>query len=378
MSEFQAYADMDLIGLMKAQNSQAFEEIYRRYWRVLYSITYRRIQSREISEEIVQDIFASLWINRSTASIQCLSSYLSSAAKYKAINHLAREMSRQAYAHDQQLRSERKHDNCTEESVLLNDFTGALEREIEKLVLDTRAREATCFTRSFDPIVGFNANGAFVHGQVPDDQVKTVEGNGLLLIDSGGQYLDGTTDVTRTLAIGNPTAEMKRCFTLVMKGHIALASAVFPEGTPGVALDVLARQYLWSAGLDYAHGTGHGVGYCLNVHEGPCNFSPKPLRASEPLKAGILMSNEPGYYKEGAFGIRLENLCLVVPADKPGFLKLDTVTLAPFDTRALDLSMMSADEKAWLNDYHARVRKILFPLVEPEIAAWLTDATAPV
>jgi len=133
MSEFQAYADMDLIGLMKAQNSQAFEEIYRRYWRVLYSITYRRIQSREISEEIVQDIFASLWINRSTASIQCLSSYLSSAAKYKAINHLAREMSRQAYAHDQQLRSERKHDNCTEESVLLNDFTGALEREIEKL-----------------------------------------------------------------------------------------------------------------------------------------------------------------------------------------------------------------------------------------------------
>ncbi|HEY8963489.1 MAG TPA: aminopeptidase P family protein [Alphaproteobacteria bacterium] len=260
----------------------------------------------------------------------------------------------------------------------IDTHPGMSERDIEKLVLDTRARDKTCFTRSFDPIVGFNENGAFVHGQVPDEQVKKVEGNGLLLIDSGGQYLDGTTDVTRTLAIGKPTAEMKRCFTLVMKGHIALASAVFPEGTPGIALDVLARKFLWAEGLDYGHGTGHGVGYCLNVHEGPCNFSPKPLRASEPLRVGILMSNEPGYYREGAFGIRLENLCLVVSADKPGFLRLDTVTLAPFDTRALDLEMMTPDEKAWLNAYHANVRHTLFPHLEANIAAWLTDACAPV
>jgi len=260
----------------------------------------------------------------------------------------------------------------------IDSHPGLSERDIEQLVLKTRARDESCFTCSFDPIVGFNENGAFVHGQVPDEQVKKVEGNGLLLIDSGGQYLDGTTDVTRTLAIGKPSAEMKRCFTLVMKGHIALASAVFPEGTPGVALDALARQYLWAAGLDYAHGTGHGVGYCLNVHEGPCNFSSKPLRASEPLKPGILMSNEPGYYREGGFGIRLENLCLVVSAGQSGFLQLETVTMAPFDTRALDLSLMTEAEKVWLNDYHATVRKILFPLLEPEIAAWLTDATAPV
>ncbi|MCB1537678.1 MAG: aminopeptidase P family protein [Rhodospirillales bacterium] len=256
---------------------------------------------------------------------------------------------------------------------------GLREREIEALVLEMRALDPACFTRSFDPIVGFNANGAFVHGQVPDDQIKTVTGDGLLLIDSGGQYLNGTTDITRTVAIGTPGPEMKTAFTLVMRGHIALARAVFPEGTSGGQLDALARAPLWEAGLDYAHGTGHGVGYCLNVHEGPCNFSPKVTRAAEPLKPGILMSVEPGVYLEGKFGIRLENLCLVVPAeDMPGYLRLDPVTLAPFDTRALDLALMRADEKAWLNAYHARVLAVLAPLVPPDLAEWLTGMCAPV
>lgn len=248
---------------------------------------------------------------------------------------------------------------------------GLSERDIENLVLEMRAREPTCFTRSFDPIVGFNENGAFVHGQIPDDQIKTVEGDGLLLIDSGGQYLDGTTDVTRTCVIGIPSREMKHAFTCVMKGHIGLARAVFPEGTSGVQLDTLARLPLWEQGFDYGHGTGHGVGYCLNVHEGPCNFSPKPLRASEPLKAGILMSVEPGIYLEGKFGIRLENLCLVVP-HKPGYLKLDPVTLAPFDTRALNLDALTEVEKDWLNAYHADVLETLAPLLETPVVRWLT------
>lgn len=254
---------------------------------------------------------------------------------------------------------------------------GLTERDIEKLVLDTRAKDPTCFTYSFNPIVGFNENGAYVHGQVPDEKIKTVEGDGLLLIDSGGQYLDGTTDVTRTLAIGIPSREMKHAFTSVMKGHINLARSVFPEGTSGGQLDALARQPLWDEGYDYSHGTGHGVGYCLNVHEGPCNFSPKVLRAAEPLKPGILMSVEPGVYIEGKFGIRLENLCLVVPHTS-GFLRLDPVTLAPFDSRALNLEMMRDDEKDWLNSYHAKVLAVLEPLLEPAIARWLTIRCAPV
>lgn len=254
---------------------------------------------------------------------------------------------------------------------------GLSERDIEKLVLDIRAEEPSCFTHSFAPIVGFNENGAFIHGQIPDDKIKTVEGDGLLLIDSGGQYLDGTTDVTRTLAIGVPNPAMKRAFTTVMRGHIALARAIFPEGTSGGQLDALARAPLWEGGYDYGHGTGHGVGYCLNVHEGPCNFSPKVARAAEPLKVGILMSVEPGVYIEGQFGIRLENLYLVQP-HVDGFLKLEAVTLAPFDKRALDLGLMRDDEKEWLNAYHARVLATLSPHLEPAIQRWLTAMCAAV
>lgn len=251
------------------------------------------------------------------------------------------------------------------------------ERDIEALVLNVRAEEPSCFTHSFSPIVGFNENGAFIHGQIPDDRIKTVTGDGLLLIDSGGQYLDGTTDVTRTLAIGVPTPEMKRAFTTILRGHIALARAVFPEGTSGGQLDALARAPLWEAGYDYGHGTGHGVGYCLNVHEGPCNFSPKVARAAEPLKVGILMSVEPGVYLEGKFGIRLENLYLVVP-HRPRYLRLDAVTLAPFDTRAIDLGLMRDDEKEWLNAYHARVLDTLSPHLPPPVVRWLTARCAAV
>lgn len=254
---------------------------------------------------------------------------------------------------------------------------GMTERDVEALVLEMRSKEPTCFTRSFDPIVGFNENGAYVHGQVPDDQIKTIEGDGLLLIDSGGQYLDGTTDVTRTCVIGIPSREMKHAFTCVMKGHIGLARAVFPENTSGVQLDALARQPLWFEGYDYGHGTGHGVGYCLNVHEGPCNFSPKAARAAEPLKPGLLMSVEPGVYLEGKFGIRLENLMLVVP-HKPGFLRLEAVTLAPFDTRALTLELLTDEEKDWLNTYHHLVLETLSSRLETPVLRWLTRMCAPV
>ena len=208
---------------------------------------------------------------------------------------------------------------------------------------------------SFYPIVGWNANGAKIHGN-PTDTV--IEGNGFLLIDSGGQYDDGTTDITRTLAIGHPTDEMKEKYTLVLKGHIALASAIFPAGTTGAQLDALARKPLWDAGLDYAHGTGHGVGHFLNVHEGPAGISP---RVNEPLHVGMLLSNEPGYYREGAFGIRLENLMLVQkykgkdePRNETGrdLLCFETVSFVPFEADCIIEDMLSDKEKAWLYAYN--------------------------
>jgi Xaa-Pro aminopeptidase len=209
---------------------------------------------------------------------------------------------------------------------------------------------------------------------------KRLEAGSLLLVDSGAQYLDGTTDVTRTVAIGQPSAEMRDRFTRVLKGHLALGWVRFPPGTTGSGLDVLARAPLWAAGLDYDHGTGHGVGSYLGVHEGPQRISKAP--SSVALLPGMIVSNEPGYYKEGAFGIRIENLQVVTePAALPGgerpMLGFETLTLAPIDRRLVEASLMTPEETAQLDAYHARVLAVIGPLVPDEVRAWLADACAP-
>ena len=233
---------------------------------------------------------------------------------------------------------------------------------------------------SFDTISGAGPNGAIVHYRVTDESNRTLEPGTLYLVDSGGQYLDGTTDVTRTVAIGQPEPEHRDRFTRVLRGHIALATARFPRGTTGAQLDTLARQFLWQAGLDYDHGTGHGVGHYLNVHEGPQRIS--RMGSAAALAPGMVVSNEPGYYKTGAYGIRIENLVTVTEADDAngGFLSFETLTLAPIDRALIDPAMLTADERAWLDAYHARVAETLAPLLADDKAtlAWLHGATAPV
>jgi Xaa-Pro aminopeptidase len=233
---------------------------------------------------------------------------------------------------------------------------------------------------SFDTIAGSGPNGAVVHYKASEATNRPVEPGTLLLVDSGGQYRDGTTDVTRTIAIGAPTETMKRHFTLVLKGHIALAMAQFPVGTRGGQIDALARQFLWAEGLDYAHGTGHGVGSFLSVHEGPQRIATWD-GGDEPLQAGMLLSNEPGFYLTGAYGIRIENLVLVeerviAGADKP-YLGFETVTLSPIDQSLIDLTMLSPSEREWLNDYHARVMAVVGPQLDGETRAWLEASCAP-
>jgi Xaa-Pro aminopeptidase len=231
---------------------------------------------------------------------------------------------------------------------------------------------------SFPTIAGTGANGAIVHYRVTRKSNRRIAPGDLLLIDSGAQYQDGTTDVTRTIAIGTPTPEMQDRFTRVLRGHIAISRALFPDGTTGAQLDTLARQYLWQAGLDFEHGTGHGVGSFLSVHEGPARIS---KLGTTPLRRGMILSNEPGYYKTDAFGIRIENLELVVGADVAGSEKpvnaFETLTLAPIDRRLIDLNMLSADELAWLNDYHERIRHAVRPHVDEATKVWLDTATAP-
>ncbi|HLH89735.1 MAG TPA: aminopeptidase P family protein [Xanthobacteraceae bacterium] len=236
---------------------------------------------------------------------------------------------------------------------------------------------------SFPTISGFGPNGAIVHYRVTRKTNRRIAPDGLYLVDSGAQYEDGTTDITRTVAVGKPTAEMRDRFTRVLKGHIAISRAVFPDGTNGAQLDSFARQNLWAAGLDFDHGTGHGVGSYLSVHEGPPRISKIPGVA---LKAGMILSNEPGYYKTGAFGIRIENLVLTVEgpkvegAEKP-LLAFEALTLAPIDRRLIATAALNADELAWLNAYHARVRREISPLLDRRADAttrtWLARATAP-
>src|SRR6516162_2539657 len=232
---------------------------------------------------------------------------------------------------------------------------------------------------SFPTIAGAGPDGAIVHYRVTSRSNRVVAPGELFLIDSGAQYEDGTTDITRTIAVGEPTAEMRDRFTRVLKGHIAIARAIFPEGTTGAQLDSFARQFLWAQGLDFDHGTGHGVGSYLSVHEGPARISKLGTTA---LKPGMILSNEPGYYKTGAYGIRIENLVLVVGAaavpgaEKPLYA-FETLTLAPIDRRLILPEMLTPEEAAWLDDYHARVFEALSPLLDADSRAWLTAATRP-
>jgi Xaa-Pro aminopeptidase len=253
------------------------------------------------------------------------------------------------------------------------------ELDIDREIVAARARRPHFVCPSFATIAGFNANGAIMHYRATPASHSRIDADGLLLIDSGGQYLGGTTDITRVVAVGTPTAEQKQDFTLVLKGMIALSRARFPRGTRSPMLDAIARAPIWASGQDYGHGTGHGVGYFMNVHEGPQSISPsaapEPHTAMEP---GMITSNEPGIYKPGRHGIRIENLLLNVSAGTTEFgefLAFETLTLCPIDTRCLDKAMLDSAEVRWLNDYHATVRARLAPLVQGAAAAWLQQRT---
>ncbi len=235
---------------------------------------------------------------------------------------------------------------------------GALdETAIEQKLREFRAADASYVEDSFDTIAGFNAHGAIVHYRAREGTAKKIEGDGLLLLDSGAQYKDGTTDITRTIAIGTPSEEMKARYTLVLRAHIAIASARFPEGTTGIQIDALARRVLWEEGLDYAHGTGHGVGCFLSVHEEAASISP---RGTEALQPGMILSNEPGYYKEGAYGIRLENLVLVVEAglmeNGKKLLAFETLTKVSFEETLILRHNLSHKESQWLDSYNEFVK----------------------
>ena len=247
--------------------------------------------------------------------------------------------------------------------------------------LAAEQREATGALKdiSFDTISGSCPNGSIIHYRVSEASDRTMRKGELFLVDSGGQYLDGTTDITRTIALGDQPDERKDRFTRVLQGHIALASAVFPPDTSGYQLDILARRPLWNAGLDYAHGTGHGVGTYLGVHEGPQSVAKKAPWV--PLRPGMILSNEPGYYREGAFGIRIENLIVVreapkiAGADDRDQLAFETLTWVPIDTRLVDPALLSPGEREWLNAYHAEVREKIAPRVSDAAARWLEAAT---
>ncbi len=253
------------------------------------------------------------------------------------------------------------------------------EIDVDKKLLEFRAQAQEFHSPSFDTIAGAGPNGAVIHYRATPATNRQLKNGELFLLDSGGQYLDGTTDVTRTIAIGTPSDEMRRHFTLVLKGHIALARAVFPKGTTGSQLDVLARQALWQSGLDFDHGTGHGVGSFLSVHEGPHSISKRASTVA--LAPGMIVSNEPGYYREGHYGIRTEALLAVTTVAIAGaereMLGFETLTLVPIDRKLVDVALLTADELEWLNAYHQKVEQSLAPSLSGAEKAWLKSATAP-
>lgn len=246
-------------------------------------------------------------------------------------------------------------------------------------LLNLRKQQPLFQGPSFDTIAGFGANGAIVHYCPTSESHSAMGGRGLLLLDSGGQYLDGTTDITRVLALGgDPLPDEISSYTAVLKGHIQLAQAVFPRGTMGLQLDALARTPIWQQGKDYGHGTGHGVGSYLSVHEGPQRIS-KGLSAPVALEPGMVLSNEPGYYETGAYGIRIESLMLVVehPLWGPDFLSFETLTMAPLERSLIDAQALDASERAWVDEYHRHVADKLTPYLDPDTIAWLRTQTAP-
>lgn len=257
------------------------------------------------------------------------------------------------------------------------------ELTIDERLSAERARRPGFVGLSFPTIAGFNANGAMPHYRATEDAFARIEGDGLLLIDSGAQYLGGTTDITRVWPIGRITDDHRRDYTLVLKGTIALSRAAFPRGTLSPMLDAIARAPLWAHGLDYGHGTGHGVGYFMNVHEGPQSISKAVPDANMAMEPGMITSIEPGLYRPGQWGVRIENLVLNVSFDTPEkgqfgeMLAFETLTLCPIDTRCIAVALLSDDELAWLNAYHAEVRRRLAPLVDGEALAWLNTRTEP-
>lgn len=254
-----------------------------------------------------------------------------------------------------------------------NVANGITEMDVDRRLQQERAAYASNRGDSFHMIAGYKDHGAIVHYEATDESAYTLAPEGLLLIDTGGQYLEGTTDITRTISLGNPTAAEKHDYTLILKGHLALARAVFPKGTMGVQLDVLARGPLWNVGMTYLHGTGHGVGHFLGCHEGPQSIR---MEANPtPLELGMVTSNEPGIYKTGEYGIRTENLLLCVPAcsneEWGEFYKFESLTLFPYDTTLMDMDMLSREEVKQINDYHAMVCERLRPLLNADEAQWL-------
>ena len=254
-----------------------------------------------------------------------------------------------------------------------NVANGITEIDVDRRLQQERAAYASNRGDSFHMIAGYKDHGAIVHYEATDESAYTLAPDGLLLIDTGGQYLEGTTDITRTISLGNPTAAEKHDYTLILKGHLALARAVFPKGTMGVQLDVLARGPLWNEGMTYLHGTGHGVGHFLGCHEGPQSIR---MEANPtPLELGMVTSNEPGIYKTGEYGIRTENLLLCVPAcsneEWGEFYKFESLTLFPYDTTLMDMDMLSREEVKQINDYHAMVCERLRPLLSADEAQWL-------
>ena len=263
----------------------------------------------------------------------------------------------------------------TQPSAQLTELT------VDDKLIEMRARRARYVSPSFSTIAGFNGNGAMPHYRALPESHAAIEGDGLLLIDSGAQYLDGTTDITRVVPVGQASAEQKHDYTLVLKGMIALSRASFPRGLQGSALDALARAPIWQGGADFGHGTGHGVGYFLNVHEGPQSISSRPSSGVHSgMQPGMITSNEPGLYRPGRWGIRIENLVLAVSdrfTEFGEFLRFETLTLCPIDTRCIDGSLMRPDEIRWLDGYHAEVRHRLAPLVQGPALAWLKMRTRP-
>lgn len=249
------------------------------------------------------------------------------------------------------------------------------ETEVRDMLIKCRSEQADYIGESFGAIVGYKSNGAIIHYSPQEETCAEISNDGMLLVDSGGQFLDGTTDTTRTIHLGTPTVEEKKAFTLVLKGYISLDRAKFPHGTHGIQLDTLARMHLWEQGMNYGHGTGHGVGFLLNVHEAPQGYAPIwGVRSKTVLEPGMVTSNEPGFYKVGGFGIRIENLLLTIEDETTPygrFLSHETLTLFPIEIKLIDETLMNAREKAWFNRYHAEVYKRLSPRLEEQEQKWL-------